>query len=134
MGKEERETVKAKRHTPNQVIRKLREAELMLAEGKPIAEVAKALEVSEVTFHRWRNQYGGMKADDAKRLKELERDNASLKRPPALIRGGPMIGVRSLANARLAACETFDQPPRLALSRGASDLASLARDGVSPFG
>ena len=72
--------MKAKRHTPNQVIRKLREAELMLGEGKSIAEVAKALEVSEVTFHRWRNQYGGMKADDARRLKELEKENVALKR------------------------------------------------------
>ncbi len=80
MGKEEPETVKAKRHTPNQVIRKLREAELMLGEGKSIAEVAKALEVSEVTFHRWRNQYGAMTPDDAKRLKELERENSTLKR------------------------------------------------------
>jgi len=70
MGKEEPETVKAKRHTPNQVIRKLREAERMLGEGKQVAEVAKALEVSEVTFHRWRAQYGGMKADDAKRLRK----------------------------------------------------------------
>jgi len=80
MGKEEPDTVKAKRHTPNQVIRKLREAELMLGEGKSVAEVAKALEVSEVTFHRWRAQYGGMKADDAKRLKELEKENGQLKR------------------------------------------------------
>ncbi len=80
MGKEERATVKAKRHTPNQVIRKLREAELMLGEGKSVAEVARALEVSEVTFHRWRAQYGGMKAEDAKRLKELEKENGQLKR------------------------------------------------------
>jgi len=79
MGKEEPE-VKAKRHTPNQVIRKLREAELMLGEGKTTAEVAKALEVSEVTFHRWRAQYGGMKASEAKRLKELEAENARLKK------------------------------------------------------
>jgi putative transposase len=79
MGKEEPIKVKAKRHTPNQVIRKLREAERLLGEGKSTAEVAKALEVSENTFHRWRNQYGGMKANDAKRLKELERENASLK-------------------------------------------------------
>ena len=79
MGKEEQK-VKAKRHTPNQVIRKLREAERMLGEGKAIPEVAKALEVSENTFHRWRNQYGGMKANDAKRLKELEKENGQLKR------------------------------------------------------
>jgi transposase-like protein len=61
------------------VIRKLREADRMLGEGKELAEVAKALEVSEATFHRWRAQYGGMKADEAKRLKELERENARLK-------------------------------------------------------
>ncbi len=80
MGKEEPTTVKAKRHTPNQIIRKLREAERLLGEHKTNAEVAKALEVSENTFHRWRNQYGGMKASDAKRLKELERENVQLKR------------------------------------------------------
>ncbi len=72
--------MKRRRHTPEQVIRKLREAERLLGEGRSIAEVAKALEISEQTFHRWRNQYGGMKADDAKRLKELERENAVLKR------------------------------------------------------
>ncbi len=71
--------MKRRRHTPEQVIRKLREAERLLGEGKTIAEVAKQLEISEQTFHRWRNQYGGMKADDVKRLKELERENARLK-------------------------------------------------------
>lgn len=72
--------MKSKRHTPTQVIRKLREAEKLLAEGRSTAEVAKALEVSENTFHRWRNQYGGMKASDAKRLRELEKENGQLKR------------------------------------------------------
>jgi transposase-like protein len=72
--------VKRRRHTPEQVIRKLREADRMLGEGATIPEVAKALEVSENTYHRWRNQYGGMKADDARRLKELERENVRLKR------------------------------------------------------
>jgi len=72
--------MKQRRHTPEQVIRKLREAERLQAEGADIATVAKHLEVSEQTFHRWRAQYGGMKADDAKRLKELERENARLKR------------------------------------------------------
>jgi putative transposase len=71
--------VKARRHTPAQIIRKLREAERMLGEGRAVPEVAKALEVSEATFHRWRHQYGGMKADDAKRLKELERENSRLR-------------------------------------------------------
>ena len=72
--------MKQRRHTPEQVIRKLREAERLQAEGADIATVAKHLEISEQTFHRWRAQDGGMKADDAKRLKELERENARLKR------------------------------------------------------
>ena len=71
--------MKRRRHTPEQIIRKLREAERLLGEGKTIPEAAKALEVSEQTFHRWRAQYGGMKADDAKRLKELARENVQLK-------------------------------------------------------
>jgi transposase-like protein len=71
--------MKRRRHTPEQIIRKLREAERMLGEGKTIPEAAKELGISEQTFHRWRNQYGGMKADDVKRLKELERENSSLK-------------------------------------------------------
>ena len=80
MMDEEGTLMKRRRHTPEQVVRKLREAERMLGEGKEIAEVAKELEVSENTFHRWRAQYGGMKADDVKRLKELEAENAKLKR------------------------------------------------------
>ena len=72
--------MKRRRHTPEQVVRKLREADRMIAVGKTTPEVAKALEVSENTFHRWRAQYGGMKADDVKRLKELERENSQLKR------------------------------------------------------
>ena len=72
--------MKRRRHTPEQIIRKLREADRMLAEGKGSADVAKALGVSEQTFHRWRNQFGGMKADAVKRLKQLERENATLKR------------------------------------------------------
>jgi putative transposase len=73
-------TMKRRRHTPEQVVRKLRTADALLAEGKDVAEVARQLEVSEQTYHRWRNQYGGMKADDAKRLKELERENSRLKK------------------------------------------------------
>ena len=72
--------MKRRRHTPEQVVRKLREAERLLGEGKAIPEVAKELEVAENTFHRWRAQYGGMKADDVKRLKQLERENSQLKR------------------------------------------------------
>ena len=72
--------MKRRRHTPEQVIRKLREADRMLAGGKTIGEVCRQLEVSEATYHRWQRQFGGMKADDAKRLRELERENARLKR------------------------------------------------------
>jgi transposase-like protein len=59
---------------------KLRDAEVMQSEGRTTAEIAKKLEVSEQTFHRWRNQFGGMKGPDMKRLKELERENVRLKR------------------------------------------------------
>ncbi len=69
-----------RRHTPEQIVRKLREADRMLGEGAAIEDVARHLEVTEATYHRWRNQYGGMKADDAKRLRELERENTRLKR------------------------------------------------------
>ncbi len=69
-----------RRHTPEQIIRKLREADRLLGEGQDAAAAAKHLEVSEQTLQRWRQQYGGLKADDAKRLKELERENGKLKR------------------------------------------------------
>jgi len=72
--------MKRKKHTPEQIIRKLREAEAWLSEGQGLAEVCQRLAVSEATFHRWRNQYGGMKAQDAKRLKELELENSRLKK------------------------------------------------------
>lgn len=72
--------VKNRRHTPEQIIGKLREADQLLAGGSSWSEAARQLGVSEQTYHRWRNQYGGMKADDAKRLKELEKENGRLKK------------------------------------------------------
>ena len=72
--------MKRRRHTPEQIVRKLREADRLLGEGRELPEVLKVLEVSEATYHRWRAQFGGMKADDVKRLKELEVENARLKR------------------------------------------------------
>lgn len=68
-----------KRHTPKQIIEKLRDAEMLLAQGLSVRQVAARLEISEASFHRWRNQYGGMKAGEAKRLKELGAENARLK-------------------------------------------------------
>lgn len=67
--------MKGKKHSAEQIIKKLREAETMIATGKTIGQVVQALEISEQTFHRWRNQSGGMKAEEAKRLKELEIEN-----------------------------------------------------------
>jgi DNA-binding transcriptional MerR regulator len=69
-----------RRHTPEQIVRKLREADRLLSEGMELPEVIKYLEVAEATYHRWRNQFGGMKADEVKRLKELEIENQRLKR------------------------------------------------------
>lgn len=68
-----------KRHTPEQIVRKLRDADAMLNAGKDQAAVLQSLEVSQTTFDRWRNQYGGMKSTEAKRLKELEEENKRLK-------------------------------------------------------
>ncbi len=72
--------MRGKRHSPEEIIRKLREGDAELAGGATVADVSKKLGISENTFHRWRNQYGGMKADQAKRLKKLEKENARLKR------------------------------------------------------
>jgi putative transposase len=71
---------KRKRHSPEEIIAKLRDAELAEGRGEPLEAILQRLEVSEQTFYRWRNQYGGMKAPDAKRLKELEQENARLKK------------------------------------------------------
>ena len=75
--------MKRKRHTPEQIIRKLREADTMLSSGLSIAQVVRKLEISEQTFHRWRNLYGGMKAEEMKRLKELAAENTRLKKAVA---------------------------------------------------
>jgi len=84
--------MKGKRHTPDQIIAKLREADAMLGTGGTMGQVCQKLAVSEPTFHRWRNQYGGMKANEAKRLKELEQENTRLKK---------LVAEQALANAML---------------------------------
>jgi hypothetical protein len=68
-----------KRHSPEQIVKKLRDAEAMLNAGQDLAAILQALEVSEATYHRWRNQFGGMKSEEARRLKELEEENKRLK-------------------------------------------------------
>ena len=76
-------SLQRKRHSPEQIIGKLREADGLLAGGQGMAVVCQRLGVSEQTFHRWRNQYGGMKADAMKRLKQLEEENRRLKKAVA---------------------------------------------------
>ena len=71
---------KRRRHTPDQIIRKLAEGHKLLASGQQLDEVCRHLEIAESTWHRWLAQYGGMKTNDTKRLKELEAENARLKK------------------------------------------------------
>jgi putative transposase len=71
---------KKQRHTPEQIISKLREVEVKLAKGTAVALACKDIGVTEQTYYRWRKEYGGLKLDQAKRLKELEKENGRLKR------------------------------------------------------
>jgi putative transposase len=75
-----RTAVTRRRHTPEQIIRKLAEGQKLLAGGATVEDVCRQFQIAESTWARWLNQYGGMKADDAKRLKDLEAENAELKR------------------------------------------------------
>jgi len=72
-------TKRRNRHSPEQIVRKLRDADAMLNAGKDLSAVLQSLEVSEATYGRWRSQYGGMKAEEAVRLKKLEDENKRLK-------------------------------------------------------
>lgn len=70
----------ARRHTPDQVIAKVRQGQKMLNDGRPMIEVIKELQVTEAIWYRWLQQYGGEKAESTKRMKELEKENARLKK------------------------------------------------------
>jgi len=72
--------MKGKRVSTEQIVNKLRQAEVLLAQGQTISQVSKGLGITEQTYYRWRKEFGGVKTDQAKRLKELERENARLKR------------------------------------------------------
>jgi len=72
-----------RRYTPEQIIGKLREAEVALAQGETAAQVCRTLGIAEQTFYRWRREYGGLKIEQAKRLKALEQENARLRRAVA---------------------------------------------------
>jgi putative transposase len=69
-----------KRHTAEEIVAKLRQVDVLTAQGRPVAEAIRTIGVTEVTYYRWRNEYGGLKGDQVKRLKELEAENARLRR------------------------------------------------------
>jgi transposase-like protein len=69
-----------KRHTAEEIVAKLRQVDVLMAQGKPVADAVRAISVTEVTYYRWRNEYGGLKGDQVKRLKELEAENGRLRR------------------------------------------------------
>ena len=69
-----------KRHTAEEIVAKLRQVDVLVAQGRPVADAIRALGVTEVTYYRWRNEYGGLKGDQVKRLKELETENSRLRR------------------------------------------------------
>jgi len=69
-----------KRHTAEEIVAKLRQVDVLMAHGKPVADAVRAIGVTEVTYYRWRNEYGGLKGDQVKRLKELESENTRLRR------------------------------------------------------
>jgi transposase-like protein len=69
-----------KRHTAEEIVAKLRQVDVLMAQGRPVADAVRAIGVTEVTYYRWRNEYGGLKGDQVKRLKELETENSRLRR------------------------------------------------------
>ena len=104
-----------KRHTPEQIITALREAEVGLARGKSVKLISRELGITEQTYYRWRREYGGMKVSQARRLKELERENGRLKRAVAdltldklIVEEAAKVGEESVPGARAA---THDPAP-----------------------
>ena len=69
-----------KRHTAEEIVSKLRQVDVLIAQGRPVADAVRAIGVMEVTYYRWRNEYGGLRGDQVKRLKELEAENTRLRR------------------------------------------------------
>ena len=69
-----------KRHTAEEIVSKLRQVDVLTAQGRPVADAIRTIGVTEVTYYRWRNEYGGLKGNQVKRLKELETENSQLRR------------------------------------------------------
>jgi putative transposase len=76
----EDESMSQKRHTAQEIVAKLRQVDVLIAQGRTVAEAIRQIGVTEVTYYRWRSEYGGLKSDQVKRLKELEMENARLRR------------------------------------------------------
>ena len=74
-----------KRHTAEEIVAKLRQVDVLSSQGRPIADAIRAIGVTEVTYYRWRNEYGGLKGNQVKRLKELEAENSRLRRVNTLM-------------------------------------------------
>jgi putative transposase len=77
---EEDTEMSRKRHTAEEIVAKLRQVDVLMAQGRPVADAVRSIGVTEVTYYRWRNEYGGLKGDQVKRLKELETENGRLRR------------------------------------------------------
>jgi putative transposase len=73
-------TMARKRHTAEEIVAKLRQVDVLMAQGKPVADAVRMIGMTEVTYYRWRNEYGGLKGDQVKRLKDLETENSLLRR------------------------------------------------------
>jgi putative transposase len=80
MDKGSQDNMPRRRYTPEEIIGKLREAEVLLSQGQPVGQVARVLAISEQTYYRWRKEYGGLRTEQAQRLKALEQENSRLKR------------------------------------------------------
>jgi putative transposase len=76
----EDEVMARKRHTAEEIVAKLRQVDVLMAQGRPVADAVRSIGVTEVTYYRWRSEYGGLKGDQVKRLKELETENSRLRR------------------------------------------------------
>ena len=126
------------KHPPDQIITKLRAAEVELALGLGIGQVCQKLAISEQTFHRWRAQYGGLKADEAKRLNELEAENARLKRLVAELAIDKQMlqeAVQKKKHILEMRVLTLDPPPKRALARIEKGVPALKHvtATVAPF-
>src|SRR2546423_1133740 len=75
-----RRTAMSKKHKPEEIVAKLRQVDVLTSQGTPIADAVRSIGVTEVTYYRWRNEYGGLKCDQVKRLKDLETENARLRK------------------------------------------------------